>query len=337
MNRSSYYPGMGENLIAKNAEAVNVDLSRTRLILIGVLNVLAAGWLGYALEAVVANGGLDGGNVVAVITGNIVFLSFFLLQFLFIKSMKLQAMLVFFETAGISVFFSQYWSWLVMLAMILLFVFLLNAIRHGRTEMENQMKVHFFRIEKNLLPPAITALALFISILYVDVNGVGKSFASKETIRTLLKPSEPLIQLLVSKDFSVDMTVSKLAESIAAKQFGEAFTSLPQAAKTLAVGEMTSQLREQAATYGIIFKNSDTVSDVFYSYFFRKFNTIPDQYRKFIPFLVFILTFFAVKSLGSLMRYAIALPAYALFQILLATGFVRIGLESRSREIILVG
>ncbi len=330
-------PGMDENLLARQSDAANVDLSRTRLIIMGVLNILAAGWLGYALEAVVANGGLDGGNIFAVIIGNIIFLSLFLLQLMFIKAMKIQAMLALAETMALSLFFLQHWSWLMALAVALLFVFLLSAIRQGMTEMDNQMKIHFFRIEKSLLPKTITALSLFVSILYVDINGVGTAFASKETIRAILKPAEPVVQLVVSSDFSVDMTVAEFAGSIAAKQFGDAFTSLPAAAKILAVSEIANQLRQQAATYGIIFKNSDTVSDVFYSYFFRQFNAIPDQYKRFIPFLVFLLTFFTIRSLGSLLRWIIALPAYVLFQLLLATGFARIGLESRSREIILVG
>ena len=133
------------------------------------------------------------------------------------------------------------------------------------------------------------------------------------------------------------MTVSKFAESIAAQQFGTAFTSLSPAAKAQAVAEMTDQLRKQASTYGILFKNSDTVSDVFYAFFFRQFNSIPAQYRSLIPYLVFLITFFTIKGLGSLLRWVIILPAYVLYEFLLATGFARIGLESRSREIILVG
>ncbi len=328
---------MDENLLKRQADAANVDLSRVRLGILALLNIVSAGLLGYALESVVTNGGLDSGNVLLVIVGNILFLSLFLLQLLFVKSFKIQSMLVLLETLALSAFFLQYWSWLVMLAIVLLYVFLMNSLRKGRTEMENQMKIQFFRIEKNLLPPAITALSLFVSILYVDVNGVGKSFASKETIRTILKPSEPVVKLLVSKDFSVDMTVSKFAEATAAQQFGAAFTSLSPAAKAQAVAEITNQLRQQAATYGIIFKNTDTVSDVFYAYFFRQFNSIPQQYRALIPYVVFLLTFFTIKSLGFLIRWFIALPSYILYELLLATGFARIGLESRTREIILVG
>ncbi len=328
---------MDENLLKRQSDAANVDLSKTRLIIMGALNLLAAAWLGFALESVVANGGLDGGNVLSVILGNVAFASLFLLQLIFVKSMKIQTMLVMAETAALSLFFLQHWSWWIALSVALLFAFLLNAVRKGRQELDNQMKFKFFRVEKSLLPSVITALSLFVSILYVDVNGVGTAFASKETVRTLLKPSEPIVRMFVSENFSVDMTVSKFAESIATQQLGDVFASLPASAKTAAVTEMTNQLRQQAATYGIIFKNSDTVSDVFHSYFFRQFNAIPNQYKRFIPFIIFVLTFFAVKSLGSLLRWIIAFPAYILFELLVATGFARIGLESRSREIILVG
>lgn len=328
---------MDENLLARQSDAANVDLSKTRIIFMGVLNVLAALWLGYALEAVVANAGLSGGNIFTVIVGNVVFLSLFLLQLLFVKGMRIQVMLVLAETVALTLFFLPHWSWLMVLAVSLLFAFLLNAIRSGMKEMDNQMKVKFFLIERSLIPTTITALSLFISILYVSVNGIGTTFASKDTVRAILKPSEPLVQLLISKDFSVDMTVSEFASMAATQQLGSNFTSLAPAAKTQAVTEITNQFRQQAATYGVFFKNSDAVSDVFYAYFFRQFNAIPDQYKRYIPFLIFLLTFFTIRSLGGLMHWFIAFPAYVLFQLLLATGFARIGLESRSREIILVG
>lgn len=328
---------MDENLLARQSEAANVDLSRTRLIIMGVLNLLAAAWLGYSLEAVVSNGGLDSGNVLAVVVGNVVFLSLFMLQLLFVKSMKIQVMMIVGETLALSVLFFAHWSWFVVLAIILLFSFLMNAMRKGRSEMENQMKVNFFRAEKILIPSAITALSLFISILYVDVNGVGTAFASKETIRTLLKPSEPIVQMFISEEFSVDMSVSEFAEMVAVQQLGDTFSLLPQAAKTMAINEMTTQLRQRAAIYGVIFKNTDAVSDVFYAFFFRQFNSIPTQYKKYIPVIIFALTFFAIRGLGTLLHWFIALPAYVLFEFLLATGFARIGTESRSREIILVG
>lgn len=328
---------MDENLLARQSEAANVDISRSRLFVLGALNVFAAGLLGYALESIVSKGGLGTGNLSLVILANIVFLSLFLLQLILVKAMKIQTMLVLAETVALTLFFLPHWSWLAVLAVFLLFVFLLSAIHRGKREMDNQMKFKFFTIAKVLLPTSITAFSLFISILYVGINGIGTSFASKATIRALLKPAEPIVQTLISKDFSVDMTVSKFAEMAAAQQFGAAFTSLPLAAKNQAITEITNQLRQQGATYGILFKNSDSVSDVFYVYFFRQFNAIPEAYRKFIPFIVFLLTFFAVKSLGGLLRWVIVFPAYVLFQFLLATGFAHIGLESRSREIILVG
>lgn len=327
---------MLENTSSKTASEFNADTSIPKLTIIGIVNVLAAALLGYAFKSVIADGGLTAGNILAVIGGNILFLSLFLLQVLFVKSFKIQGLIVGLETVAFAAPFILSWSWILLIAMALLFLLLLRAISRGLDELDNQMKVKFLSIERHTLPTVITALSLFVSIVYVGVNGIGASFLSKDAFRILLKPAEPLVRSLLIKDFSIDMAVTGFAEDLAAMQLGEAFTNLPAEAKNQAMTEVIRQLHTQAASYGIIFKNTDTIADVFYSYFGKKFELIPNNYRSLIPYVIFLLTFLTVKSLGGLLRWVVSIPAYALYQFLLATGFAHIGLESRSREIIIV-
>lgn len=328
---------MFENKSSITASDYNVDTSMTKLIGIGIVNTLAAALLGLALKSVIANGGLTAGNILAVVGTNLLFLSLFLMQVLFIKSLKIQSMVVGAETFALIAPFLLSWSWSLILGIALLFAFLLRAAKRGMNEMDNQIKVEFFPIEKHTLPSAVTALSIFVSILYVSVSGIGASFISKDAFRVLLKPADPVIQALLVKDFSVDMTVVKFAEVLSAKQFGDTFTKLPVAAKSQALTEVVNQLHAQMAAYGVTFKNSDSINDVFYAFAENKFDLIPKNYRSSIPFVVFFLTYFTVKGLGSLLRWLVSTPAYVLYQFLLSVGFARIGVESRNREIIIVG
>ena len=327
---------MFENTSSKTASDYNVDTSMPKLIIIGVVNTLAAALLGLALKSVIANGGLTPANIFAVIGANLLFLCLFQMQAVFIKSLKIQSMVVGAETFALVAPFLTMWSWSLMLAIVLLFAFLLKAAKGGMTQMDNQIKIQFFSIERHTLPSAITALSIFVSILYVAVSGIGASFISKDAFRLLLKPSDPVIRSVLIEDFSVDMTMVKFAEALTARQFGDQFTKLAPAAKSQAMIEIVSQLHTQAASYGIIFKNTDTVNDVFYAYTANKFNLIPEGYRSMIPYVVFFLTYFTVKGLGSLLRWLVSTPAYVLYQFLLSIGFARIGVESRNREIIIV-
>lgn len=327
---------MFENSSSKSSSEYNVDTSVPKLSAIAVVNVLAALLLGFVLKEVVGDGGLTVGNILAVIGANILFLSLFILQTLFLKSFKLQTILVGLETIVLVLPFIFNWSGALLLATVALFVFLLKAVKGGMDEMENQIKIQFFPIEKRTLPAVITALSIFVSILYVSVNGLGAAFISKSAFRILLKPADPLIQSLLVKDFSIDMSIAKFAEVLAIKQFGDAFAILPPAAKSQAMAEVLKQLHMQVAGYGIKFENTDTVSDVFYSYFVRQFNLIPESYRSLIPIVIFLLTYFTIRSLGGLLRWVVSVPVYVLFQFLLSTGFARIAQETRNREIIIV-
>lgn len=328
---------MFENTSSKNSSEYNADTSVPKLSAVAVVNVLAAGLLGFVLKAVIGDGGLTVGNMVAVVGASILFLSVFVLQTLFIKSFKLQVMLVGLETAAIVLPFIMSWSASLLLATVVLFAFLLKAVKGGMDEMENQIKIEFFPIEKRTLPAVITALSIFVSILFVSVNGLGAAFISKDAFRVLLKPADPIIQSLLVDDFSIDMSIAKFAEALAEKQLGEAFTVLPPAEKSQAMAEVIRQLHAQVAGYGITFSNTDSVSDVFYTYFVKQFNQIPKNFRSLIPFVIFFLTYFTIRSLAGLLRWVVSVPVYVLFQFLLSTGFARITQESRNREIIIVG
>lgn len=324
------------NSAEKSTSEFNVDTSVPKLAGIGVINVLAAALLGYALKSVIGGGGLTIGNILAVIGANVLFMVLILLQVLFIKSLKVQGLIVGLETAALVAPFVLSWSSALLLATALLFLFLFKAVKGGMGEMDNQIKIQFLAIERHTLPSVITGLSIFVSILYVSASGIGASFVSRDAFRVLLKPADPLIQSLLVKDFSIDMTMAKFSEALTAKQFGDAFTNLPPSAKSQAMTEVIRQLHLQAEGYGITFKNTDSISDVFYAYAGKKFDAIPKNYRLVIPYVLFALTYFTVKSLGGLLRWVISTPAYVLYQFLLSIGFARIGLESRSREIIIV-
>ncbi len=326
-----------ENTYSSGTQESNVDTSMPKLVAIYIVNILSAGFLGYVTKLIITDGGVSAGNILIATLVSFAFLSLFLLQALFVKSMKTQGLLVLLETLALAAPFIFFWSWTFMLAVALLLFFLMNAIRSGMKEMDNQMKIGFRAIEKRTLPTAVTGLALFVSIIYVTVNGVGASFLSKDAFRIMLKPADPIAQSLLAKDFSIGMTMEKFAETLAVKQFGPAYTTLAPSMKKQALTEVLTQLRAQATGYGISFKNSDTVSDAFYSYFVKQFDKIPVQYRSMIPYIILLLTFLTVKSLGAILRWLIIAPTYVLYQFLLSAGFARIAMESRSREIIIVG
>ncbi len=327
---------MLENSSSVTAQDANIDTSVPKLIGLAVVNVLAAAFLAYTLRQVFADGGVSARNILGTTVANLLFLSFVLLQVFFVKSIKVQSMLVLAEALVIASPFVFYWSGFFLLAVGLLILFMMNGLRSGMKEMDNEMTIRFRMIERKTLPAIITGISLFISIIYLAVNGTGASFLSKDAFAVMLKPVDPIAQALLMPDFSVNMTMAQLAQSVAVRQLGAAFTSLTPDLQNQAIEAILTQLRGQAATYGVSFTDSETFGDVLYSYFVRQFDQIPNQYRSLIPYVILLLTFITVKSLGALLRWLIIPLAYALYQFMLATGFARVSLESRSRQIIVM-
>ena len=323
--------------INKIMDETDVDRSIVKVAIMGVLGVLSAGVLGFFLNLFI-EGNSGAGNAAGFF--GIVFLVLFLLQALFLKSEKIINLILFLESLGISAFFFNRFSLAILSAWFFLLFFLWEAARAGRQELDNRLKISFFHIDRRATYKAITALSIFISIAYASANGFSQSGISEKGLEAFLKPAEPLIQKLEVSDFSFQMTVYQLADSIitnqAAEQFGLQAGAVPASLKSEAVNKTLVELKNQAFGYGISFKNSDTILKVIQNYLNNQLDNIPSQIRAIIPFGFGLLIFLTIKGFGFIIRWLVAIPAYILYQLSLLTGFSRLALESRTKEIIIL-
>jgi len=318
-----------EPLINKTMEETGIDRSIPKVAIIGAFGVLTAGAFGFFLNLFI-EGNSSAGSAAGFL--GIGFLAVFLLQTLFLKSEKIVNLVLLSESFGISVFFFSRFSPAILIAWSLLLLFFWNASRSGRRELDNRLKISFFQIDKQTTHKAITALAIFVSIIYASADGLAKNGISEKGLEVFLKPAEPLIQKLEISDFSLQMTVFQLADSIIAKQAN----ALPASLKNEAVNKALAGLKDQASGYGINFKNNDTILKVIQNYINKQLEKIPEQIKVVIPFGFGLLIFLTIKGFGFIIRWLVAIPAYILYQLSLVTGFSRLALESRTREIIIL-
>jgi hypothetical protein len=316
------------------AGEAGVDTSRIKVFSIGVLGALLAGVLGYLLNRYITN--LDNAwqTILYVVVPAIGFLAVFLLQVLFVKSRNLINGFILLESIAITVPFLSIFSWWLIFAWLLLFMFFWKAAQNGKEALENQIKIRFFQVERVVIPGALTALSLFISIAYINFFFEG-GMLSKKSFQTLLRPVVPAMAVYVP-GFSWDMTMGKLAEFIAVSQLGGQAELIPASQLSFATSQVISYLRAEAAPYGLTFKTSDTLIDVLYNYTAQKMNQIPKSLQSLLPIGFALLLFLIVKGFAILIRWIAAPPAYLLYQLSLATGFARLALESRSREVIVL-
>ncbi len=323
--------------INKTMEETGVDRSLVKVVIVGAFGVLSAVAFGFFLNLFI--GGNSGAGAAAGFFG-IGFLAVFLLQTLFLKSEKITNLILLLESLGMSVFFFNRISLAILSAWILLLLFLWNASRSGRQELDNRLKISFFQIDKQTTYKAITALSIFISIVYASANGFSQTGISEKGLEAFLKPAEPFIQKLSISNFSFNMTVYQLADSIiteqAAKQLGVQPNAVPASLKNDAINQTLAGLKDKALGYGISFKNNDTVLKIIQNYIAKQLEKIPEQARAVIPFLFGLLVFLTIKGFGLIIRWLVAIPAYIIYELCLTAGFSRLALESRTREIIIL-
>ena len=311
-------------LLEGSKEVTGFDTSLAKVIAVGVIGVLAAGICGYFLNDVL-NGAL---SMTGLIVSGIGFFTVFLLQVFFIKSFRFIGIIALLESIAMTALFLNRFSGALLLAWFLLFIFWLLSVRRGRGEINNQLQLKFLRIEKLVMPNAFTAFAIFISIIVVWVNG---ATLTKERFLSLMKPAQPIFQTFLSQNFTFNMTVSKFAELMIKTQTGVNISALPAAAKNMAIDQVLNQLKTK---YDIPFKSTDTFSDVIYNYLMQMLARIPQPVQIALPISAALLVFFTVKGITWVLRYAVMIFAYILYEIALASGFSRKALESRSHETI---
>ena len=322
----------------KITEDANLDRSLWKVSAVGAVGAFTAGFLGFFLKAYLVEDRGSGFGPVGFLL--LAFLVIFLLQTLFIKSRWISNLIILLEGLGAILFFLADFSLPVLSAWLLFLFFLWVADRSGKNLLENDLKFRFFHIDRKITYDAITALAALISVLYVSTADLSGNGISKKGLESILKPVEPLIQRLVLDNFSFQMSIYQLVDSAvtkqAVKQLGISPDSVAASLKNEAINKTIADLGERATGYGVTFKKSDSITDVVYNYIKNQLAKLPDVFRFGIPFGFGLLVFLTIKGLEAAVRWLVAIPAYLLYQILLASGFATLTLESRRKEIIIL-
>lgn len=316
-------------------ENANVDLSMPKIIGIGAIGVISAFLFGYFLNAYFQDGNTVRLLMLILVSAS-VFLIVFLLQVFFVKGNTVSNYIILAEGTAVIIPFLFHFSLPILIGWIVLLLGFWNSKRRGKGELDNLIKIKFLRVERHTIPAILTAISLFISLVYLGMSGgFDKEIVSKRYLRLVLKPAEPAVQRMFMESFSIDMTAAKLAEAMVVSKLGVA-ASLPAAARSVLVNQALNELRAQGANYGIIFKNSDTIVDITYNYIAQFTQKIPKELSFAISAGIAFLIFITIRSIAVFLRWLIIVPAYVVYELALALGFARLTMESRSREIVIL-
>ncbi len=265
------------------------------------------------------------------------FLITFLLDTLFIKGKTLLSGIVFLESiALISAFFNQF-SIVFIVGMLATFLLLIWASVSGQHEAQERLKIRFFIIAGVVFGRLITALAIMITTIYISSSQFQESLISKERFSKIILTMNPVVERVVP-GVSLTHTLDEAAKIFAIRKIEESTElraiELPQEARIIYVEETTKSLERQLSrSLNVRITRGDTLIDILYAGLTENASRPTNA----IFFLVAgILIFLALKSFGIVFGIVLQPLAFLIYQTLIALGFARIALETKSKEVIIV-
>lgn len=319
-----------KGLLNKTTDEVEVDRSVAKIVILAAIAIIFSFAFGYFLKAFIVHGQWNFLLISFFIA--LGFLTFFLLEVFFIKAFRIVSFIIFLQTLAILAPFYDHLSKTVAFGTLISFLIFLLGIYIGRAELDNMLKIKFWRISKKTLPKAITGLALFSSIVYVGISGFEQKqfFISQNNFEKIMK-------FVPGFDFS--LPVETLIKNFAIKQVesNAQFELLPESMKKKLIDQSVKDLEKEISDFvGIPLNLKLKASEVLYQVIVEKYTKLPENVKLFTPAAIGLIIFLTIVSLSWPIRLIVTTVAFLIYEICLALGFGTIIMEGRSREIIVL-
>ncbi len=135
------------------------------------------------------------------------------------------------------------------------------------------------------------------------------------------------------------MTVGQIIESLALSKLDpvqKTIISKSPAAKKLLIDQTLESLKPQIKKIGLELNSSKTIIETLSDFINQKFTQLPAKTKPLVFIGLGFLIFLTIKTTAVLLHWLIYFIAYILYEILIISGFIKISLQSQSKEIILL-
>jgi hypothetical protein len=335
---------MEENkgLLNKNTNEAEADKAIAKIVILAIIGIVFSFLFGYFLKLFILEGQSD--FLLFSFLAGLGFLVFFLLNVFFIKNLWLVNLIIFLGALAFSASFYDQLSKIFGIGVLISFLILLLANYVGRQELENMLKIKFWRVSKKTVPKAIVALAVFVGIVYVGVANLDierkEFFISQETFEKIISPITKLgiIQGFVP-GFDLSLPTEKLIKNLAASQIEQnsELKLLPETVKNQLIERSVKELENKISEFTATPLDSKAkASDALYEMMVKRFGDLPANAKSIAPKIVAALIFLTIVGLSLPIRLIVSVLVFLIYEICLALGFSTIMMEGRSREIIIL-
>ncbi len=205
---------------------------------------------------------------------------------------------------------------------------------HGR--MQNAIQVPFFGVSGDMLGKFTTAVLLFMILAYVPQIGGNALVISRQSFRTFFDWTSGLVNGFYP-ELSLNGSFGNFAQSVSEMELANnpSFQSLSAAQQNAAVQQETAQFTQsflQSAIQPVA--TSSPTSDAFYNVLDGVLNAWQSQSSGWFDIGWVTVLFIGLRTLGILFVWLAQFVSLIFYEILLASGFMKISEETRQREIL---
>lgn len=345
-----------------SADEAEIDRSLSKIFFLAVCGTVSAFIHGYFLKSFI----LGGEFVYFAISfaAAVGFGAVFLVNSIFIKSLGRANLIIFFECLALAVgalfasalsadrlFFGLAASFsgkitqitpLFGAAAMAVFLLLVSGNYGGYSELQNSLKVKFWRVSRAVLPKAIMGLIIFGTAVYAGIfsgQSADKFFVSEQAFeKTITVSAAPFIRKFLP-EFDLSLSVQDLIAKMAENQVerNPQFKILPNSLKKQLVNQATTELKERTlelAGSPVDFQKNP--GRAIYGVLVFQFNQLTSRAKTIVAAAVAALLFLTAIGFAWPIRILMTIAAFIIYEIFLGLGFAMVALEGRSREIVIL-
>lgn len=306
--------------------------------MLDIVAVLIAGLFGYSFAKYLA-GGISFWFVLAAL---LLWCAIAVLEGFLQKKAARRFWVIVLESLALIGFFYRY-AWQALgITFVLVLLCLLWGYFSGRRQLQNAIEVRFFTTSGKVVGKVITAAVIFMIVMYASLaNNNGNFFVSESGFDAFFSWSAGFINNFYP---TVPLTGSfnDFAEAVARMQLqgNPAFQSLTPADQDAA---LASSAQQMAAMFSNSSSTASTTaaaviaeptSNVFYGYFQGLFAEWQARFNNLFVGAWGLVLFLILRSIGIIVVWVGQFVALMFYELLLATGFMKISEEPATKEII---
>jgi len=259
------------------------------------------------------------------------------LQVFLSKKMSRRMLILICESVATLGFFYRVDPAILLTTAAVVFAFLAWGYAASRTNLTNSVEIQFFRNTGNVLGKLVTAALLFMIMIYVPQVNQGSVFVSQQSFREFFDWSSGFISNLYP-NVSLNGSFQAFAQGVATMELknNPNFQTMSPQTQSSTISQTASQLETSFGTTssGVAVAPTAPASDAFYNFIVGMLQGWQSQGSSWFLIGWGAVLFLTLRTLGILFVWINQFIALVFYEILLASGFMKITEATQTKEMI---